>query len=124
MMVTSLRRSLHSSALRTAAQELSHLPELAEASARYAAGDYASALAPLERAAQIVQGFPSPPYQLVVQGGLAQVMRATGEVEREAAIWQALLTTDFDDSQLQLHVLDGAASSALHRGQPLSLIHI
>ena len=55
---------------------------------------------------------------ILVQGGLAQVMRATGEVEREAAIWQALLTTDFDDPQLQLHVLDGAASSALHRGQP------
>ena len=118
--VTRVRAS-HALALRSAAQELSQLPELVEASACYAATDLDAARAPLERAVQIVSGFPAPAYQLIVQGGLAQVLRATGDAEREASLWRDLLSASLLSASdvgaaHQLHVLNGLACCALHRG--------
>ena len=109
-------RASHALALRSAAQELSQLPELVEASACYAATDLDAARAPLERAVQIVSGFPAPAYQLIVQGGLAQVLRATGDAEREASLWRDLLSAPDVGAAHQLHVLNGLACCALHRG--------
>ena len=109
-------RASHALALRAAAQELSQLPELVEASACYADMDLDAARAPLERAVQIVSGFPAPAYQLIVHGGLAQVLRATGEAEREASLWQDLLAARDVGAAHQLHVLNGVACCALHRG--------
>ena len=110
-------RASHALALRAAAQELSQLPELVEASSCYVAADLDAARAPLERAVQIVSGFPAPDYKLIVNGGLAQVLRATGEADREASLWQDLLSgCGVAQPAHQLHVLNGVACCALHRG--------
>ena len=110
-------RVSHALALRAAAQELSQLPELVEASSCYVAADLDAARAPLERAVQIVSGFPAPDYKLIVNGGLAQVLRATGEADREASLWQDLLSgCGVAQPAHQLHVLNGVACCALHRG--------
>ena len=111
----SFTRGLFTPALRTAATELASLPELAEASAKYAVGDFEAARAPLERAVQIVSGFPSPDYKLVVHGGLAQVLRATGEADREAALWEELQTHVSMPPRLHYYVLEGLAGCALQR---------
>ena len=111
-------RRLTTGALERAASDLAHLPELADAHARYAAADFGGALAPLERALQIVEGFPAPAMQLVVRGGLAQLLRATGDSEREAALWRELVAQPVaQEPPLRLHALNGAASCALHRGE-------
>ena len=110
-------RASHALALRAAAQELSQLPELVEASSCYVAANLDAARAPLERAVQIVSGFPAPDYKLIVNGGLAQVLRATGEADREASLWQDLLSgCGVAQPAHQLHVLNGVACCALHRG--------
>ena len=115
-----MRSPITQALLRSAARDLGRLPEIVEAAriVRAGGGELTAAVNQVERAAEVVAGVPMPALQLVAGGALAQLLRATGRREREAAVWQDVLSKCSGDADpsFQLHALHGATSSQLHQG--------
>lgn len=103
--------------VRAAARDFGRLPELPDAQRLLKAGELHGALNQLQRAAEVVGSVPMPALQAVAAGVLASGLRATGQVSREAAVWEAALGhCGIDSPDARLHVLHGLATCSLHSG--------